>query len=76
LLAVVFFVVLAASFGLGCVVDRAGDFGVTALLSPDEASLKGSARDAQRLLAGPILRIGIRAPRLLAAGFGGLCPLI
>jgi hypothetical protein len=81
-LLVVSCIVLAAFFGLACAFDEDGDFGVTVCVaddpscSPDEASRALSARDAYRLLAGPAVRISIRAPGLLAAVPGGLCLLI
>jgi len=79
---IVFCIVLAVFFGLACAFDDDGDFGVTVCLaddpscSPDKASRALSARDAYGLLAGPVVRISVRAPGLLAAVPGGLRLLI
>lgn len=79
---IVLCVVLAVLFGLVAAFDEDGDFSVavwpaaTPSCSQDETSRELSGADLLALLSGPAVRIGIRAPGLLAAVPGGLCLLI
>jgi hypothetical protein len=79
---VVFCIAVVILVGLACAFDQEGAIGVAAILaadpshSRDEASRAPSARDAHRLLGGPVARTSMRASSLLAAVPGGLCLLI
>jgi len=75
-------VVLAALFGLACLLDDDGDLAGALCpadapsCSPDELSRALPVRDAHQLLAGPGARIRVTALGMLAALPGGLYLLI
>jgi hypothetical protein len=75
-------IALVVLVGLAAAFDDDGDFSVAVWpvtapsCSQDHTSRDLSAADLLALLSGPVVRIRIRAPGLLAAVPGGLCLLI